>query len=201
MLKKLIRKIVWDLFDGYMPKDFWDNWADDFIKDPWQTKIHPQHKWLLKKINAYKQASILEVGCGFGRNIKFLIVNGLEPSLITGVDISKNMIKLAKDYIKNHKVKLFVCNLFNLDTNKKYDFVFTHGVLMHIPEDQIDRATDKLVSLSKKSLVLIEQNYKANNNYTFVHDYKKLLNSRKIDIIEYRGNKKLGLDLIYAKVR
>lgn len=200
-MKKLVKKIVWKLTGGYQPKEFWDNWADDFIKDSWQTKIHPQHKWLLKKINAMKPESILEVGCGFGRNIKFLIENGVEPSSITGVDISENMIKLAKDYIKNHKVKLFVFDLFNLDMNKKFDFVFTHGVLMHIPEDQIDRATDKLVSLSKKSLVLIEQNYKANNNYTFVHDYKKLLSSKKIDIIEYRRNKKIGLDLIYAKVR
>lgn len=192
MLKRLI---------NYQPKEFWDKWADDFIKDPWQTKIHPQHKWLIKKINASKLESILEVGCGFGRNIKFLIQNGLNPSSIVGIDISPNMIKLARKYVGSKEVKFFISDLEGFKPKKKFDFVFTHGVLMHIPEDQIDRAIDRLFRLSKKSLVLIEQNYQADNNYTFIHDYKKLLNSKKIDIIEYRSDKKLGLDLIYAKVR
>ena len=163
--------------------------------------IHPQHKWLIKIVKKDRPKSILEVGCGFGRNIKFLIQNGLSPSLIVGIDISSNMIRLAREYVGNKEVKFFISDLDGFKPKKKFDLVFTHGVLMHIPEDQINRAIDKTVSLSKKSLVLIEQNYQADNNYTFIHDYKKLLNSKKIDIIEYLGNKKLGLDLIYAKVR
>lgn len=191
MLKRLIRQ----------PKEFWDNWADDFIKDQWQTKIHPQHKWLLEIVKEQRPVSIIEVGCGFGRNIKFLIQNGLNPSSIVGVDISPNMIRLASKYVGSKKVKFFISDLNDLNSQNKFDFVFTHGVLMHIPEDRINIAINRLVCLSKKSLVVIEQNYRADNNYTFVHNYKKLLACENLDIIEYRINRNLGLDLIYAKVR
>lgn len=201
MLKKHIKNIFWGTKEGYKPKEFWDNWADDFIKDPWQTKIHPQHKWLLEIIKEQMPVSILETGCGFGRNIKFLIKNGLNPSSIVGIDISPNMVKLARKYVGSKNVKFFISDLSNFKPKKKFDFVFTHGVLMHIPEDQIDRAVNRLVSLSKKSLVLIEQNYKADNNYTFIHNYKKLLARENLDIIKYRKDKRLGLDLIYAKIR
>lgn len=201
MLKKHIDNFFWSIKGGYKPKEFWDDWADDFIKDPWQTKIHPQHKWLFNKINTLKPESILEVGCGFGRNIKFLIQNGMNPSSIVGIDISPNMIRLARNYVGSKAVKFFISDLNGFKPQKKFDFVFTHGLLMHIPEDQIDRETDKLISLSKKSLVLIEQNYQADNNYTCVHNYKKLLTKKNLDIIEYQSDKKLGLDLIYAEVR
>lgn len=198
MLRKLIKKIF---LRRYEPKEFWDSWAPDFVKDSWQTKIHPQHEWLLSVIKKKDPKSILEVGCGFGRNIKFLIEKGVLSATITGVDISSEMINLAREYIKNKKVKLYASNLTDFKPTTKFDLVFTHGALMHIPEDKIEDAINKLINLSKKHLVLIEQNYQADNNYTFIHDYRQLLRSRKIDIIEYRSDKKLGLDLIYAKVR
>lgn len=200
-MRKIIKKIIWNLKCGYKPKEFWDDWAETFMDDPWQVKIHIQHKWFLKKIKSLNLKNILEVGCGFGRNINFLIENGVNPASITGIDISSEMIKLARKYINNRKVKLFVSDLAQFDIIKKFDLVFTHGVLMHIPEDQIDTAINRLVDLSRKNVVLMEQNYNADNNYTFVHNYNKLLARENLDMIEYRRSKKLGLDLIYVKVR
>lgn len=197
-MKKLFTKIFQK---KYEPKEFWDDWAPNFIKDSWQVKIHPQHKWLLSIVKKQNPKSILEVGCGFGRNIKFLIRNGVSPSGITGFDISTKMINLARKYIKNEKVKLYTLSLADFKAKKKFDLVFTYGVLMHTPNNKIEDAINNLVDLSRKHLVLIEQNYPANNNYTFAHNYRDLLSSRKIDIIKYRSDKKLGLDLIYAQVR
>lgn len=201
MLKIHIKSLLFGMKGEYKPREFWDSWAHDFIKDPWQTKIHPQHKWLLKTIEKENPKSILEVGCGFGRNIKFLIENGISPSKISGFDISSDMIRQAYKYIKDKRVRFSTADLIDFKTKKKFDLVFTHGVLMHIPEDRIKDAINRLVKLTKRGLILIEQNYPANNNYTFTHNYRDLLSSRKIDIIEYRSDKKLGLDLIYAKVR
>lgn len=206
MLKKLIRKVVWNLSGGYQPKEFWDKWAETFMDDPWQAKIHPQHKWLLRKINTLKPESILEVGCGFGRNIKFLIENGIKPDSITGIDVSSKMITLAREDINNSRVKLSVCSIEEFDERKKFDLVFTHGVLMHIPSDSIEKALDKIADSSRKHIILIEQNYLSSQSdesslYTFVHNYKSVLKMSNLYIIEYRSGKKLGLDLIYAKVR
>lgn len=199
--ENLTKQIERNIKGKYEPKKFWDGWANDFMKDPWQVSIHPQHKWLLSIIKKQKPRSILEVGCGFGRNIKFLIEKGIQPSKIMGIDISSKMIGQARKYINNNKVVLHTSDISKFKPKKKFDLVFTHGILMHVPSDKIENAIDRLVHLSKRGLILIEQNYEADNNYTFVHDYKDLLSSKKIDIIEYRSDKKLGLDLIYAKVR
>jgi len=199
-------KIMSKIKKKYQPKEFWDSWTEDFIKDRWQTDVHSQHKWFLDKVRLLKPKSILEVGCGFGRNIKFLIENGVKPDSITGVDISSRMIKFARDYISNNRVKLSVIAIENFDERKNFDLVFTHGVLMHIPPNNIEKALDNIIRISKKHLILIEQNYSPpksdkSSSYTFVHNYKRLLKKDNLDIIEYRSDKKLGLDLIYAKVR
>ena len=206
MLKRLIRKLVGMSKGNYQPREFWDKWADDFIKDPWQIRTHPQHQWLLKKIKTLKPKSIFEVGCGFGRNIKFLIENGIKPNSITGLDISGRMIKLARDYINNNRVKLSVISIEKFAEIKNFDLVFTHGVLMHIPPNNTEKALDNIIRISKKHLILIEQNYSPpksdkSSSYTFVHNYKDMLKMSNLDIIEYRSDKKLGFDLVYAKVR
>ena len=200
-VKRAFKKGVWLIGGGYDQKKFWDGWAPAFIDDPWQVEVHPQHSWLLKLVKKNKPATILELGCGFGRNVKYLIDNGVPPSTITGVDISPKMIKLAKRFVKNKKVKLIVASVEGYSPHKKFDFVFTHGVLMHIPSGSVESALKRIVDISNKSLVFIEQNYEADNDYTFTHNYKALLKEQKLDIIEYQNNKKLGLDLIYAKVR
>lgn len=201
LIKKVVKKLLWNIKGGYKPRIFWNNWAKTFMHDPWQVETHEQHKWLLKIIKKSKSKTILEVGCGFGRNIKFLTENGISPSKVSGLDISPKMVSLARKYIKNKKVMLYTSDLNDFKTKKKFDLVFTHGVLMHIKEDGINDAINYLINLSNKTLVLIEQNYPAENNYTFTHKYKELLEKRNLDIIEHRSDEKLGLDLIYAQIR
>lgn len=201
MIQKAIKQFTWMLNGGYKPKEFWDNWAETFINDPWQRQIHPQHRWLLRVIKTKMPSRILEVGCGFGRNIKYLIEHNVDPRSITGIDISNKMIRLARRYINEDKVTLLASDINAFNSRKKFDLVFTHGVLMHVPKYKAESVLEKIISLSKGNVVLIEQNYEADNEYTFIHDYKSLLKKRKLDIIKYHGSIELGLDLIYVKVR
>ncbi len=105
-IKIKLKRIQWIILGGYKPKRFWDNWAKTFMDDPWQASLHRQHEWLLEKIYISSPKSILEPGCGFGRNIKFLLDNGFFPEQIVGTDISAVMIHNAKIYLKNKKVKI-----------------------------------------------------------------------------------------------
>ena len=189
---------------GYQPQKFWDTWSRDFIKDPWQAKTHTQHQWLLEKIKRSKPQTILEVGCGFGRNINFLINNNIDPKRITGVDISPKMIHEAEKYLNKRSLRLITAHAEQLPfKDKSFDVVFTHGVFMHISPQKINRAFQEIVRVTRKYVIIIEQNYITSDvsNYTFVHDYKKLCNDSKLILIEYNRDNKLGLDLIYGKVR
>lgn len=206
MIKKLFKSII-RLVDGeYQPKEFWDKWSNKFIQDEWQRSIHPQHMWMLKKVKQTKPKTILEVGCGFGRNIKFLLENNIK-SQITGVDISPKMIELAKKYVGKDKVKLLVADAKELPfADREFDAVLVHGVFMHVKPEDIQETIREVLRVTKKYLINVEQNYlpsesEGGRKYTFVHSYKKLYRSLGADIVEYENNKELGLDYYYVKIR
>lgn len=192
MLKKLIKHFLWNIKGGYQPKKFWNKWAKTFMDDPWQVKIHSQHVWMLKKIKSINPENILEFGCGFGRNIKFLIENDIPAKNITGVDLSEEMIKKAKKYISNSSVSLKVSDAAFLPFKPNtFDIVITHGVFMHIKPQDIEQAVKEIKKVCKKYIISIEQNYDG-NEYTFVHYYKEIFEKHKLQIVE--NINKNGLD-------
>lgn len=197
MLEKYIKNILWKVQGGYKPKKFWNKWAKTFMDDPWQVKIHSQHTWMLKKIKEINPKKILEVGCGFGRNIKFLIENGIPAQYITGIDLSEEMIKKAKVYINSSAVSLKVLDVKALPFEENlFEVVIAHGVFMHIKPQDIEQAIKATKRVCKKYIISIEQNYNG-NEYTFAHNYKELFNKYKLKIVEYIN--KDGLDYFLLK--
>lgn len=200
-MKKIIKKIIWNLKGGYKPKEFWDSWADTFMEDNWQVQTHVQHQWILQKIKDVKPKHILEIGCGFGRNIKFLINNGINPKKITGVDISPKMIKHANKYIANNSIRLLVADACNLPfRHREFDLILIHGVFMHVPPKEIQKVIKEVLRVSKKYIINVEQNYNG-NKYTFVHNYKKIYEDNKAYIKEHISNRKVGLDYFYINIK
>lgn len=203
-MKTLIKKIIWSFLGGYRPRRFWDSLANSFLKDCYQVELHSQHGWLLGKIKLIKPRKILEIGCGFGRNIRFLIDNGFDPEKITGIDISPKMIKNAKKYIDSEKVKLLIADAGKLPfKSSSFDLVMVHGVFMHVLPSQIERAIKEAVRVSNKFIIDIEQNYLPSKKtgssffYTFVHDYEKIYKKLSCYILEKIKNKKQGLDYYF----
>ena len=94
---------------------------------------------VLKRIKLEKNAEILEFGCGGGRNLVPLALNGFKT---TGIDCSKEVLHRCKDFVKTvetfHGGELAV-ELINADFNsyfskKMYDMVFSVGVIEHFLE-------------------------------------------------------------------
>lgn len=194
MIQKIIKKILWELYSRYSPKKFWDIWAGTFMDDPWQVQIHQQHKWILEKVKETNPKNILEVGCGFGRNIKFLIENGFPGQNISGVDLSSEMIKKARSYIKNNDVLLQTADASALPfLDKEFDVVLVHGVFMHIKPGLIDLSINEVLRVTKHFMIVVEQNY-GGNKYTFIHNYKKIFQKQKVSIKDYVHDTENGLD-------
>ena len=201
-IKKTLKKIAWKLSGGYKPEKFWNQFAETLYQDPWQHGIYTSQKWLLKHIKKAKPQSILEVGCGFGRNIKFFIDHGIKPEVIIGVDISDNLLKKAKAFIGNKKVRLKHADICDLPfKDRSLDIVITHGVLMHVSSAVALEALIQMKRVSSKAILVVEQNYPADNDYTFLHDYKKLFKQANLEIIEYNSDRDIGLDMIYGQIR
>ena len=85
----------------------------------------------LSNINNKK---IMEVGIGSGRILKNLI--SFSPSKATGVEPS-NAIDIAKKNIDSKKVEFLNIKGESIDFHEEYDFIFSLGVIHHIPNYEI----------------------------------------------------------------
>lgn len=183
MLKNLIK-----LFISHQPQIYWLFKTKEFLADPWQKKIFPQHKWLLKQIQVLKPDLILEVGCGFGRNLNYLIKQGIKPFILTGADL----------FLRPPESINFVrANVLNLPfTANRFELVFTHGLLMHLSPIQLPRALAELIRVSHKYLIIIEEVRSRPgklNYFTWAHDYEKLIRQFKLKVLESHLDKQLKL--------
>tara|TARA_Y100000310_G_scaffold14886_1_gene14949 strand:+ start:140 stop:805 length:666 start_codon:yes stop_codon:yes gene_type:complete len=72
---------------------------------------------LEKKIISKVKGEVLDLGCGTGNYIPYLMKKGK----VLGIDISPNVISVAKERYKLRNVK--VADIFKFKTNKKFDSI------------------------------------------------------------------------------
>lgn len=157
---------------GYKRRLFWEIWALSFSNEKQQTILHDYNLFLCDYI-LKKNCKTIEIGCGFGRNIKYLIENGLKPYNICGIDISRTMLRKAKKFIANDKVKLFKYDITTKTQFKdmEFDLVAVIAVLMHVPPDKLMSAICEIARIGK-SIILMEQSkieFKNINSYPSKH--------------------------------
>ena len=92
-----------------------------------------------------KNANILDIGCGAGHFLYFLLKNGYRNFL--GIDISKSQIEFCKKYITD---KVLVSDAFDFlkDKNEIYDLITANDFIEHIKKEKII----EFLKLSYKSL-------------------------------------------------
>lgn len=100
---------------------------------------------------AVRGGKALDVGCGAGgRFVRILEKRGFS---ITGLDVSKEMIRLAS---ANHpKHKFLHADICSWKTEEKYDFIVAWDSIFHLPLAQQKPVTSKLCQLLAKGGVLI----------------------------------------------
>ena len=80
-----------------------------------------------------KNGSVLEVGCGAGQFVKYLLSCGF---LVTGVDLSESMLTLAHKKVPEGKFQLMDMRFLTFDDNQ-FDAVLAAYSLIHIPTAEI----------------------------------------------------------------
>ena len=104
-------------------------------------------KKIIKKYH-YKSKTLLDLGCGTGSYSK--LMTGLKLN-VTGIDASKNMLKIAKlKYKKNKNLVFKESNILKMNLNKKFDVI---SALFHILSYQTTyKNIDKFFKNSAKHL-------------------------------------------------
>ena len=77
---------------------------------------------------------ILDVGTGTGILIKYFLSKN--PKEIVGVDISENMIEMAKSKYSNSKVRFVVSDIMEFN-EVGFDYIFLYSVYPHIAEKEL----------------------------------------------------------------
>ena len=131
-------------------QNYWDNnlhdhevtnepeGSENFFRD--LEKYHYEKLDYLPRVldfGSYKGKKVLEVGCGVGID---LMNFAKQRAFVTGIDLSKNHIKLATEYFKLHEIKgnLLIMNGEDMKFKDSiFDMVFAYGVLAYTPKPSL----------------------------------------------------------------
>ena len=91
----------------------------------------PEVSVIIDFVKSLQPETVLEIGCNFGRELKHL--EGL--SNLYGIDTSSEKIEKAKAYVKGIFRIAEASQIPYKD--KKFDFVYSTGVLAHSPPEKI----------------------------------------------------------------
>ncbi len=166
---------------GYAPRRFWEAWGERFAGQGYQQGIHAGQRWLRAALerSSVMDDPVLEVGCGFGRNLAYLRAEGENRSFF-GADISLPLLRCLRETpgLEGRGVCAEAAALPFRDGT--FETVFTHGLLMHLTPELLPAALRELARLARRRVLLVEeihwrgmkrQGSLAVNGYTFLHDY------------------------------
>ncbi len=102
-------------------------------------------------------SSILDAGCGSGRDSRFFLDNGYN---VTSIDASEEICKIASEYISR---KVECIRFEEINSENTFDGIWACASLLHIAKDELPNALRKLYRALKTEGVLYAS-FKYGNN-------------------------------------
>ncbi|MCK4649404.1 class I SAM-dependent methyltransferase, partial [bacterium] len=93
-----------------------------------------------------KSKKILEIGCGIGN-----IIGYLKPKYGVGIDISKNMVDIARE--KHSSLIFRVMSVEDIEIKDKFDYILLADVIEHLTD--VEKAVKNLHKVSHKDTIII----------------------------------------------
>ncbi|MEO8247206.1 MAG: class I SAM-dependent methyltransferase [Chloroflexota bacterium] len=165
------------------PLGYWRTRGRTYERDFRPERFVAQEAALVDVLRPLRFASVLDVGCGFGRIGELLFE--LKPDLRTyvGVDISPDQLAAAQRRL-GPRARLVSGDIRELD-ERPADLVIASEVLMHVPPTDIMSLVERLRGLARRHLVTVDWDApgKEAGGYCWGHDYATLLpGARKVPV-------------------
>ena len=117
---------------------------------------------------------VLDLGCGTGTHLNILENLGYK---VNGLDISENMVMLAKEKVKSD---IFNANILDFNIEEKYDAIISmHSVFNHLKNyEEFEKAfSNSLNHLNNKGVMIIDLDNRRSNSdvYDVVDGNKRYL--------------------------
>ena len=152
-----------------------------------------------------RSLEILEVGCNTG--LKLGILQKMGFTNLNGVELNETALKTARKNFPG--INFFHSDIEKFETDKKFDLVFTFGVLIHLNPAIISNVVKKIFSLSNMyifgfesySEILQEVRYRENLHVQWKQDFMGayIKNFPELDIIKQKKITYLNNEKAFTK--
>lgn len=166
------------------PREYWTlRGGDEYFREQ---EDHPTRTaralWMAARIGSYRPDSVLEVGCGYGKQLRALRDHLGCP--LFGVDFSASQIGRARHYLDGvDDVSLALASGARLPfPDQSFDLVLTSAVILHNPPPIAEAIRREVVRVSKR---LVAHNEDTDVTYNrFGYDTAKWYAERDIHLLE-----------------
>lgn len=109
-------------------------------------------EWLAERIAAYRPRSILEVGCGYGKQLSALRRQLDDEVRLVGLDFSPTQLGRARTYLATHpEVQLVLGSGTRLPFGDgAFDLVLTSAVILHNPPRAAERIRREVLRVARR---------------------------------------------------
>ncbi len=136
--------------------------AKGFREGTWDHDVTQNYDALLSELHGEPPHSVLDLGCGPGRDLTYFKAQGLEA---VGLDGSKEFVEMAHT---ETGCEVWRQNFLALDLpTARFDGVFANASLFHVPSQEVPRVLSELYATLKPGGVLFCSNPRGDNREGF----------------------------------
>lgn len=137
-----------------------------------------------ERLAALGFGSALEVGCNVGANLRWL-AELLGPEHVAGVDVNERALEVLRQTAPGVDARVAQARALPF-ADDAFDLVFTTGVLIHQPPEELGQVMDEIVRCSRRYVLcgeyradtLEEIPYRGQEGALFRQDYGRLYQER-----------------------
>ena len=134
------------------PRNYWTlrGGEEYFHEQEGQAQRTARSQWLAVRIASYQPTSILEIGCGYGKQLRTLRERHDVP--MVGLDFSPSQLGLARSYLEGmDRVELVLGSGLSLPfPDKAFDLVLTSAVILHNPPSAAERIRREVIRVARR---------------------------------------------------
>lgn len=169
-------------------ENLYKNYGEGYDQEPFVKGTEGEVDFIEKEIDYNKDKKILDIGCGTGRHAIELAKRGYQ---VTGIDLSKSMIKRAEEKRRQKEVTVDfqIKDALKLDYNEQFDLslILCEGAFSLMENDKKDYKIliNAYKSLKKNGKLIL----------TVLNAYKQIAEGNKnLDLVTLR--EKFSLDVV-----
>ncbi|WP_422926905.1 class I SAM-dependent methyltransferase [Singulisphaera sp. PoT] len=152
------------------PREYWTlRGGDDYFREQeGQAERTRRSDWLADRIASYRPTSILEIGCGYGKQLRALR-SRLADVPLAGVDFSPSQLNQAGGYLQGLKdITLIQSSGAALPfEDGAFDLVLTSAVILHNPPEVAERIRNEVLRVSRRFAAHNEDTDLSYNRYGY----------------------------------